>query len=560
MDLILFRFKNYRIIIFLLGLLVYFPFLGKAPLFDWDEVNFAESAREMIVSGNYFRVQINFQPFWEKPPLFFWMQALSMKIFGINEYAARFPNALFGLLTLLTVFEIGKKIKNERLGFIWSICLLVGFLPHVYFKSGIIDPVFNYFIFLSLYFIATAYSSSVKGISLKNMAIAGAVCGLAILTKGPVGLLIPLLTIFIVWLINRKNNFSSLKGLILFLLCSIAISLFWFLPETIINGPWFIEEFIQYQIRLFSTPDAGHAQPFYYHFVVVLLGCFPISVLALDSFVKKGNSLTTVPAFTLWMKVLFWVVILLFSMVKTKIIHYSSLTYLPLSFLSALAVEKLWTGNAGLPRFFFIFYWFAGIFIGIAMIFIPLIGMFPEKVLPYISDPFVLANLSAKVNWSPINLFPGIIWCAGMFVAFIFALRRKNRLFMGFLFSCIVISTSFFLVTFPLKIAGYTQGAVIKFYSTIKGKDVYVETLSFKSFAQYFYFSKQGLSKNEIQNSIDETGLFNQDKLRDWYLKGKIDKPVYFVVKSIHVNSYMDIPGMKFLYAENGFSFLCRKP
>jgi 4-amino-4-deoxy-L-arabinose transferase-like glycosyltransferase len=60
-----------------------------------DEINFAESAREMIVTGDYSKVQINFNPFWEKPPLFIWMQVLSMKIFGINEFAARFPNAVF---------------------------------------------------------------------------------------------------------------------------------------------------------------------------------------------------------------------------------------------------------------------------------------------------------------------------------------------------------------------------------------------------------------------------------------------------------------------------------
>ena len=81
-------------LIILFGLLFYVPFLGGVHLFDWDEINFAESAREMIISGNYLNVQINFQPFWEKPPLFIWIQVLSMKIFGINEFAARFPNAL----------------------------------------------------------------------------------------------------------------------------------------------------------------------------------------------------------------------------------------------------------------------------------------------------------------------------------------------------------------------------------------------------------------------------------------------------------------------------------
>jgi len=77
-------------IIFIIASLLFIPFLGSVHLFDWDEINFAESAREMIVTGDYNTVRIDFEPFWEKPPLFIWMQALSMKIFGINEFAAVF--------------------------------------------------------------------------------------------------------------------------------------------------------------------------------------------------------------------------------------------------------------------------------------------------------------------------------------------------------------------------------------------------------------------------------------------------------------------------------------
>ena len=96
-------------IVFVAGVL-FIPYLGAVSLFDWDEINFAESAREMIVSGNYLDVQINYTAFWEKPPFFFWLQALSMKVFGINEFAARFPNALTGIVTLLVIFNIGRKI------------------------------------------------------------------------------------------------------------------------------------------------------------------------------------------------------------------------------------------------------------------------------------------------------------------------------------------------------------------------------------------------------------------------------------------------------------------
>src|SRR5690606_2382382 len=101
---------------------------------------FAESAREMLVTGNYSRVTINFEPFWEKPPLFFWLQVLSMKLFGVGEFAARFPNALFGVFTLCFIFIIGSKHHSSRFGMYWVMIYLGSFLPHFYFKTGLIDP------------------------------------------------------------------------------------------------------------------------------------------------------------------------------------------------------------------------------------------------------------------------------------------------------------------------------------------------------------------------------------------------------------------------------------
>src|SRR5690606_30358781 len=76
-------------LIIFIGFCFYLPFLGASNLFDWDEINFAEAAREMVITGNYSTVTIDFKPFWEKPPLFFWMQAFFMKIFGISEFASR---------------------------------------------------------------------------------------------------------------------------------------------------------------------------------------------------------------------------------------------------------------------------------------------------------------------------------------------------------------------------------------------------------------------------------------------------------------------------------------
>ncbi|HMD68053.1 MAG TPA: glycosyltransferase family 39 protein, partial [Chitinivibrionales bacterium] len=105
-----------QLLILTAGIFFFIPFLGAAHLFDWDEINFAEAAREMLVTHNFLQVQINFQPFWEKPPLFFWLQAASMTVFGVNEFAARFVNALCGIVTLLVVYRIGRSVFDRRFG------------------------------------------------------------------------------------------------------------------------------------------------------------------------------------------------------------------------------------------------------------------------------------------------------------------------------------------------------------------------------------------------------------------------------------------------------------
>ncbi|MFW5822762.1 MAG: ArnT family glycosyltransferase, partial [Tangfeifania sp.] len=182
-----------KLFIALAASLLFIPFLGGVHLFDWDEINFAEAAREMIVTGDYLTVQINFQPFWEKPPLFIWMQVLSMKLFGINEFAARFPNAICGIVTLIVLFSIGRKTKNNLFGLLWVLAYAGSLLPFFYFKSGIIDPWFNLFIFLGVYFLML-YADLKDKNKIRNVSLSATFAGLAILTKGPVGFLLVALT------------------------------------------------------------------------------------------------------------------------------------------------------------------------------------------------------------------------------------------------------------------------------------------------------------------------------------------------------------------------------
>ncbi|MFN3488509.1 MAG: ArnT family glycosyltransferase [Emticicia sp.] len=537
--------------ILFLGICFYFPFLGGVHLFDWDEINFAESAREMILTGNYSRVQIDFKPFWEKPPLFFWMQAAAMHLFGINEFAARFPNACIGVLTLLTLFLIGKKLKDNTFGFIWALMYLGAFTPHLYFKSGIIDPTFNLCIFLGIYFFFRAKTDLKK--SMTNTLFAGIFIGLAILTKGPVGGLIWGLTVFFYFLTIRFKQFISWKETLVFGISCVLVASIWFANELVNNGFWFINEFITYQIRLFSTPDAGHGQPFYYHFVVVLIGCFPISIFAIRAFTynhaKIDNALTELTAFVPWMKTTFWVVMILFSIVTTKIVHYSSMVYFPVSFLAAKFLYDWLNERATWTQWVSFGLLSIGFVLSLVLAAVPFVGMHTQEIIPYIKDPFAVKNLEAAVEWHIYEMFIGIIYFAVIILAVVFIRKQSKKAFIYTLSLATAVCLFLFGAIVVPKIERYTQGAAIDFYESKRGQDVYIHVLGFKSYAHLFYFQKP----------VSKISAEKGEAYEDWLLNGNVDKPVFFVTKFDRYEEYRNHPNLELIKEENGFVFLKRR-
>ncbi len=539
----------YLTIIILSGIVFFIPFLGKAHLFDWDEINFAESAREMIVTGNYHRVQINFQPFWEKPPLFFWLQASCMQLFGINEFAARLPNALFGIITLVTFFLIGKKYKSPQFGFIWAISYLGTFLPHLYFKSAIIDPVFNYFIFMGIYFMYKSLpKSALNGRDFKikylHVSLAGFFIGLATLTKGPVGLLVFLISFFLYFIFNRFKNFPGIQKILYFIFFFTIICLLWFGQEIMNNGLWFLKEFLAYQADLFLHPVASHGEPFYYHFVVVFIGCFPISIIALPVLFGKNKEVNK--NFLRLMKILFWTVLILFSITTTKIVHYSSLTYMPLAFMAAIYLNNLLMKQEKMKTSLLILIAVMGFVFSSLLAALPYVANHHELILPYLKDPFAAASLNVNVNWSGFESMIGIVYFIVVLLAVIFFYKKQNWKGILFLFYSTAICLFIYLLAVVPKIEKYSQGPAINFYESLAGKDVYVWPIGFKSYAQYFYAKKPA---SPVYGEADE----------EFLLKGNIDKPAFFVVKITNTGFDSTCNGCRLIKQEGGFKFYKRE-
>jgi 4-amino-4-deoxy-L-arabinose transferase-like glycosyltransferase len=537
------------IIITIAGALLFVPFLGGVHLFDWDEINFAETAREMLVTGDYLNVRINYELFWEKPPFFFWLQVLSMKIFGVNEIAARLPNAVCGIITLLVLFQVGKKVYDESFGWIWVLSYAGSILPFLYFKSGIIDPWFNLFIFLGIYFFYR-YCQKEKNQRGAHVILSAVFIGLAVLTKGPAGFLIFSLTAFIFLFTIRFCIKTNVLHVFLFIFFFTLVGGAWFILQIIDGNLDILKDFIEYQVELFKSKGAGHGGFFGYHLVVLFFGVFPASIFALQAFRRNDRDKLGQNDFKRWMILLFFVVLILFSIVRTKIVHYSSMCYFPLTFLGSYVLYYWVFNRIKLRRSIVFLITLLGILYGGLYIALTNLEKFKDEIISraFIKDPFALANLQASPAWKGYEMYFGIAFIVCLIVCHILFAKRRERLYMVCLhFSTIVFIYVSMVFVVP-RIEEYSQAAAIEFYKNHQQEDCYFEPLGFKSYAHYFY--------GRVPNH-------GNDKAKDeaWLLKGDIDKKVYFVIK-IHkkdeyLNKYKDI---HYLYEKNGFVFCERTP
>jgi 4-amino-4-deoxy-L-arabinose transferase-like glycosyltransferase len=533
------------VIISILSALLFIPFLGGVHLFDWDEINFAESAREMIISGDYLNVSINFKPFWEKPPLYIWMQVFSMKLFGINEFAARFPNAVCGIATLLLLYRIGFKYRGQQFARLWVLAFGGSILPFLYFKSGIIDPWFNLFIFLGFVKLTTYLENPGP----LNALLSGLFIGLAILTKGPVALLVFLLAAGIYVLVKRFRFEFRWVDIGWFLLALSFIGGLWFLLQILSGNLDIVRQFISYQIRLFQTKDAGHGGFLLYHFVVLFLGVFPASVFALKAVVRPKPMNGNPDNFYLLMFILFWVVLILFTIVRTKIVHYSSLCYFPLTFFAAWVIEQYLSERKPFTRWQVLALYFIASLIVLLTGALAFFNYYKDWVIASgrINDPFAIGNLEANIHWTGFEALTALPLLAGLvYFAFTNSTDRQGRgVIVLFVASAIYLNS--LLIVYVPRIEGYSQRAAIEFFKTLKGKNVYVGTIGYKSYAHYFYASvtPAGMAGPKVIYSLtDETP----------------DKDAWFSSKITHIDHiHQHHPTLQLVYKKNGFAFWIRQ-
>lgn len=320
-------------------LLILFGFLflnglGSAPLIDPDEGRYAEIPREMLQKSDFITPTLNYVKYFEKPPLLYWANAGSMAIFGQNEYAARLPSTLSGLLSVLLTYLAGRRLFNRQTALTGA--LILGSCAAFLLQSRIIltDMLLTLCLAGAMFsFLLAARSSEHHRANLFRLFFI--CCGLAVLTKGLIGIVLPGGIIFWYLLLGRRwrllKEIPWISGLVLFAIVTVP----WFVLVSLANPEFPHFFFIREHFQRFTSTIHQRSQPFWFFLPILLLTMLPWSFFIPGSLTKawherQGNNGTT-------LFLLLWplVIILFFSLSSSKLIPYILPTFPPLALLIA---------------------------------------------------------------------------------------------------------------------------------------------------------------------------------------------------------------------------------
>jgi 4-amino-4-deoxy-L-arabinose transferase-like glycosyltransferase len=418
----------------------FFHNLGGYSLKEPDEGRYAEIPREMVEQGDYVVPHLNHARYFEKPPLLYWLTASSYLVFGVNEWSFRFPNALVALACVLFLYFAARRWFGSRVAVVSAFILMSSFGFWVMARGVTTDMLLSFLLFASL---ASFYQFYREGQRL-FLYLFYLFLALAVLAKGPVGVVLLLATIVIFLLLEKKLSFGrrllSAKGILLFLLLSAP----WFVLISFKEKEFFQFFFIDQNLLRFLTSKHKRSGPLYYFFPVLLGGLFPWS-LFIPRAVGRLWRVPELKLFLLWSAVVF----VFFSLSGSKLPPYILPIYPALALVIGYLVEKMWLRSVSFlaePIMYVVFFLclaIAGLGAGAGLL---------NKYL--VSFPDILTVVGAVKG---LSLVTGAI---SLFLAILFCFARL-RSFRSFLFGLGMFSLAIIII-----LMFYTQ--VIDRFTTTK--------------------------------------------------------------------------------------------
>lgn len=365
------RATHYAILI-VVHLLMTLPNLGAHSLWDMDEGVNAESAREMLESGNWITPYFNYEVRTSKPAMNCWIVALSYKLFGINEFAARFPSVLFGLGSVLVTYEFGRRLFSASTGLLSALSLASCIEFCIISHAATPDPPLIFFQLLAFYVYWIGFETANRWWPI----LFGILTGLAVLTKGPVGVGIPCLIVvghlLWTWRLRLLRFRPILVGTIAFVLTAGP----WYGLVTLdTKGKWVEVFLLTENVQRFSRPLDGHSGGIYYHVVAVLVLFSPwVAFLpaalwyswrsARTPDESASNSTEKYRFLLVW----FLSFLIVFSLAQTKLPNYMLPAYPAFALLTGRFLDRWRSGTLAVPNWVTTEAMFATAFIGICLI------------------------------------------------------------------------------------------------------------------------------------------------------------------------------------------------
>lgn len=308
--------------------------LGGRVLWDIDEGMHAVMAQNMLLTGDWVTPVFNGEPFYDKPVLFNWLCAISFSLFGFTDFAARLPAAVAGLGCVLLTYLIGRKLYHPMAGILAGLIMVTSLEFAVLSRMVQYDVPFTFFTTLSLYFLCCAIRDTHR--RARNMLYFYVAAALAVLTKGPLGLFIPLLALGCYVVVGRRFRLLPDMQFPMGAAIIVAIVVPWYVLMERAN-PGYLQYFLTNQhlanvIGAVGDASPRHPEPFHYYVPVLFAGLFPWSIMLLQALRRATRSMSVL--LLIWIASIF----AFFSLADSKLSTY----ILPAFPAAAVLLARYW--------------------------------------------------------------------------------------------------------------------------------------------------------------------------------------------------------------------------
>lgn len=255
----------------------------RAPLLEPQEPRYAEIPRQMLQEGRLLLPVLHGEPYLDKPPLLYWLVMGSYGLFGVHDWAARVVPGLAGVLTVLLTYWWGRRVLGERAGLCGALvlCLSAGFVYRQ--RMLLMDGLLCLWVTASL---ASAHTALTAGGDLRRRwwLLSAAACGLGLLTKGPVALVLIAAPLLLYVFLEPRCPRVRLRDGAFFVLVAVGLAAPWY-AAVMAQVPDFAYTFFwRHHVERFLTPF-DHAKPVWFYVPGLLGGLLPWTLL-LPGFVR----------------------------------------------------------------------------------------------------------------------------------------------------------------------------------------------------------------------------------------------------------------------------------